>query len=147
MVIITQMYKCGAFNYINIKGNNTFYLNNLIIKDTVMDTLDCYILFNEQLKEDLQNIDRCIRSNLAKKNLYLKSLPIINNCLKLKLKTIKKQIITMLNDDKGNNIIYSDLIANSNVNIEVCVDKLWCHCDYYPNFIYQLKIKKITLIT
>ena len=117
-----KLYNCELIEKFNLSG----YKLTSNIRLTP-DSITKLITFETQLKKQLAN-DNC----------FLKS-QLNNNIIKLDLISSSKQIKTEIRNLAGDTIIYSDLKEGQQIDIDITIDSIWSHNNYYPTFIYKIK--------
>lgn len=117
-----KLYNCELIDKFNLSG----YKLTSNIRLTP-DSITKLITFETQLKKQLANDNCFLKSQLS------------NNIIKLDLISSSKQIKTEIRNLAGDTIIYSDLKEGQQIDIDITIDSIWSHNNYYPTFIYKIK--------
>lgn len=137
---VSPLKQKGLFKWKTIYYK-TLRLNNCELQDIFVNDANRFestIKLNSSSIDQLAQFEIELKKQLTKDNCYLKS-QINTEIIKLRLWLVAKQIKTEIRNMTGDLINYSNLKKGDLIDIDIKIDSIWAHNNYYPNFIYKIK--------
>lgn len=141
----------GKFYKKNLGLKGDIELLNATIEKVVAEKKGDSLLI---IKPHLSDVDRLIRIESKIRGLLKQELPtsrlkseVRDNQVNGYIQVTKGQIQTDIKTSDGNLACFSKIEKGSIVDITLCCNAIWSRTDYYPNYLYKWKIKKIFILS